>query len=184
MSDRLFFFDDPAKQELGRAVASSWEFTPFAKFSKAKGRDGGIDCENYCEAWYFETGALPFLLDIPRSAQDYVQVAHNTRFLEFIRGRAEDPRSAIVAQIFREFPVVEKDFTTPPIFGDLFVGRNDSRLAREQGQGLWHLGIMLGPRKLTNCNALGVRLGNIDDPTYRRHLFAHFRPLFIPSHHH
>jgi hypothetical protein len=171
-----WFFNDPEKQALGLVVTKSWEGTPFFKFSKAKGRHGGIDCANYCEAWYYETGVLPFLIDAERTGADYSQVAHNTRFLNFIRGKADDPRSATVSEIFHEFLVVDKRFTEPPMFGDLIVGRNDSKLAREQGESLWHLGIMVGPKKLTNCNSLGVRLGHIDDPTFKRHFYAHFRP--------
>jgi hypothetical protein len=171
------FFDTPAKQELLRAVVASWQGTPYARFSQAKGSHGGIDCEKYAELVYVETGVLLAPVEVPRTEADYNLVAHNNRLIDFIRGTADDPRSAGVAERFTEFAIDEgKEFAEPPMIGDLVIGRNDTAAVRERGEHLWHVAVMIGPRKFTSCTVLGVREGMIQDPTYRRHFFAHFRP--------
>lgn len=186
------FFDDPEKQALLLAVIAGWQGTPFARFSQAKGPHGGIDCEKYAELVYVEVGVLDAPVEVPHTEADYNLTLHNNRLLDFIRGKAADPRSAGIGARFAELPVREfrfeqraaeafgsrkiQMFHERPMIGDLVIGRNETAAVRDHGENLWHIGIMTGPTKFTNCTVLGVREGSIQDITYHRHFCAHFRP--------
>lgn len=165
-------FEDAARVQALRSAAASWEKTPFAPFANAKGPHGGIDCVGYGEALLAASGIGDF--NFPRTPQDYSRNVHNDKILNMLRGKHEDPQSAILAARFAEFPSGDDNaFTEPPMVGDLLVLKDGSD---RTGLGVWHLPIMLTHRKFTHCAPrLGVSEGNIDDSTYRRLLVAHFR---------
>lgn len=67
------------------------------------------------------------------------------------------------------------DFSEPTMIGDLLILKDAGRHGRT-GNGIFHMLVMTGRRKFTQCAPrLGVHEGNIDDPTYRKILVAHFR---------
>ncbi len=178
-----WFFDDAEAVQRLCITRDEWAGTPFAPWSRAKGPSGGVDCVGYVEELMAGAG-LP-RLDFPRSAHDYSRNVHNDKILNYLRGLHEDEQSARLKAIFAEFPVMENDFTEPPMVGDLLILKDQGRHGRT-GNGVFHMPVMIGPRKFTHCAPrLGVNEGNIEDPTYRNHLVAHFRArssfILLPS---
>jgi hypothetical protein len=172
----LWFFQDADAVQALRIEAASWERTPFAQFSKAKGVDGGIDCAGFAEAVMAAAGIGGF--EIPRMANDYSRHVHNDRILDYLRGRHEDPQSALIAARFAELAVVDNDPVEDLMPGDVLILKDGSNRTM---LGVWHMPVMMTRRKFMHCAPrLGVCEGNIDDATYRRNFIAHFRARAIP----
>lgn len=119
-----------------------------------------------------DAGAIePFTF--PRTGADYSRHVHNDRILNVLRGKDDDPQSATVAARFAELSIIEGDFAETPMPGDILILKDGSE---RTGLGVWHMPVMMTQRKFFHCvPRLGVCEGNIDDPTWRNHLVAHFR---------
>lgn len=194
-----WFFDDPAKAELLISEARSWWGTPFAYFSRAKGPHGGIDCVGWCEEVTAAAGLERFAFE--RSETDYSRHVHNNKILNHLRGLATEftelpyegwedwsrfadmPVAASLALAARwaELPVRDRDFTEPPMIGDLLIYKDTGR--RGRGNGVFHMPLMISPTIFMQCAPYigGVSEGQIDDPTYADHLDAHFRARATPT---
>ncbi len=165
-----WFFADPARVDALIAEARSWWGTPFAYFSRAKGPSGGIDCMGFVEEVTATAGLERFA--VARTDEDYSRHVHNDKILNNLRGLDPDPISATLAARWVELPVVDGDFVDPPMVGDLLILKD----AGGRGTGVFHMPLMISPTLFMHCAPrLGVIEGQIDDPTYRSHLVAHFR---------
>jgi hypothetical protein len=192
-----WFFDSPAAvAKLLRAVEKR-KNTPWAENSRACGPGGGYDCENYIEDIALEVGVIDGPFDFPRTDSDFRSHVHNTKFLNYLRGkfvipsevegpRCEtiDPRSLRLAQIFAELDI---DELVP-------IARWPDELVRSTGlmpgdllvikahiPGVWHLPMMISDRTFTHCAAPdGVSQGDVTQGDYRSQLRAAFRARAVP----
>ena len=171
-----WFFDDPNRAATLIAEAYSWAGTPFAEFSRAKGRHGGIDCAGFCEEVTAAAGLERFAFD--RTEHDYSRHVHNDKILNHLRGLADNHASTELAARWTELPVVNGAFIDQPMVGDLLIMKDGGR----SGRGVFHMPIMVSPVLFMHCAPrLGVLEGQIDDPTYSDHLAAHFRARLRPG---
>lgn len=179
------FFLDPDRAARFRAIWKTWDGTPFAAHSRAKGPGGGIDCVAVQEETLFEVGAVP-RFHFPRSDGDYKSHVHNTRILAFVRGQDPDPQSAVLAERFAELTNLDElvpipnwperqVFNTGLMTGDLAV-------IQSMIPGVWHLVAMQDDRIFKHCAyPLGVTEGDITQREYRDRLKAVFRCRALPS---
>lgn len=198
---RWFFSDADAVQRLCNAAAQL-EGTPFRKFSDAPGRTGGIDCIGAARYLMREAGAIRDF-DFPRTDADYENHAFGDRFLTYMRGEAlvmssegetptkhgkledsstsvgmtegaVDPASAYLHERFAEIETPDLREANPRagavMPGDLIV---------LQHQQLVHLPIVLNDELpfeiISALPRLGVRIGTLQDTTFRQHFKALFR---------
>jgi len=170
-----WFFEDLEAVDRLRREAKEWLFppTPFRKFSRAKGRGGGVDCVGLAEALMIAAGVLKeneFIF--PRSDADYSSAATVPKVLRYLRGHEwRDSQSAKLARIFAEIPMGFKTTVNPPaalfVPGDLLILRNG---------GVFHVPVIIEGRHFVNAiPEVGVREGNIHDPTFSQYLIALFR---------
>jgi hypothetical protein len=176
------YFDDPEKAAALLAEARSWIGTPFREYYQQivdpavnlKGIGGGIDCIGLDQQILARIGATePFMF--ARASSDYQSHQLGEKVLDWLRGKADDPQSKKLADIFVELTIPDvvtdpaavtpRDFFKP---GDICVLKHGS---------LFHLPIIIDD-DLHFVNALprlGVIEGTIQDGTYSRHLVAAFR---------
>lgn len=170
---RRFFFDDAEAVQRLRNAFAEWRGTPFRPFSRAKGEGGGIDCVGFAEELLHAAGAVE-KFTFPRSSADYQGNAElrAAKVLRYLRGEIEDDaQSAELARRFAELELPVERVTNPNglLFqpGDLLVLQHGS---------MFHLPVTLDGRRFAHCAyPNGVDEGNIHDPTFSRHLVAHFR---------
>lgn len=186
-----WFFDDATAVQKLRTEAvgpdgkSGWLDTPYFKFSCVKGRDGGVDCAGLPRPLFVAAGLgasyldAGLLFEFQRTSADYQSHRTMFRILRLLRGEmaAVDPQSAALAEIFAELELPKESLCNLPperfMPGDLLV-------LRQGGQ--FHLPIVLDGRVFIHCfSPGGVQLGDIHDPTFSKHLDAHFRARAIPS---
>lgn len=172
---KWFFEDADAARKL-RNECESWRGTPFAYFSRAKGPHGGIDCLGFVEEVTAAVGLESWTFE--RTNEDYSRHVHNDKILKHLRGQVDDPASATLFARWAEFMVVEEHFTEQPMTGDLLILKD----AGGRGNGVFHMPIMINGSIFMHCAPpIGVLEGQIDDPTYRTRLYAHFRARATPE---
>jgi cell wall-associated NlpC family hydrolase len=182
MSEPSYFDNQIAASKL-RKEALSWIGTPFreltgidkdADLNDLKGPGGGIDCIGLVHQIFYRIEAT-HKWTFPRELSDYNYNDLGGRFLQWLRGEIDDPRSKMLAQILTELKVPDavteidaecpRDFFKP---GDVLVLKHAS---------LYHMPVIYD-NDLHFINALpriGVVEGTIQDSTYSSHLVAVFR---------
>ncbi|SRR6266496_770735 len=188
------YFDDFRAAKALRDEALSWLDTPFRQHyqelyeagkaelakirpgarSDLKGKRGGIDCIGLVQEIFTRIGATNKWM-FPRTHADYQSHQLGEKVLDWFRGKADDPQSKLLAQLFVELEippaVIDRDASTPRDFfkpGDILVMKHGS---------LFHMPVMVD-RDLHFVNALprlGVVEGTIQDSSYSVHLVAAFR---------
>lgn len=184
LNDR-WFFSDPDRAAQFCAICKSWDRTPFAAHSRAKGPGGGIDCVGYLEESFFEIGFPRF--NFQRSDGDYKSHVHNDKILRFFRGTHPDPQSATLAALFVELTNLD-ELVPVARWPDKQV-RNTGLMTGDIGvikaviPGVWHLAMMQDDRTFMHCaDSLGVTEGDITQADYRERLKAVFRARALPTH--
>ena len=179
------YFDDPAAAKKLAAEALSWVGTPFREYYQQdieehfpdvdlKGMGGGIDCIGLNQEIFHRCGATEKFI-FPRESGDYQSHMTGEKILDWFRGKADDPQSRKLADMFVELEIPEvvkdPDADTPRDFfkpGDILVMQHGS---------LFHLPLIYDD-DLHFVNALprmGVTEGTIQDSSYSVHLVAAFR---------
>ena len=175
------YFDDPGQARALEQEALSWIGTPFMEYYREegeqpdlKGTGGGIDCIGLVQEIYARTGAAERFL-FKRVSADYQSHQTGEKILDWLRGKAQDPQSKKLADLFMElsipFGVREPHVPCPRDFfcrGDILVMQHGS---------LFHLPLIYD-NELHFVNALprlGVVEGTIQDSSYSTHLVAVFR---------
>jgi hypothetical protein len=176
------YFDDKARAKALYDEARSWLGTPFREYyqqnfafvTDIKGSGGGVDCVGLAQEILFRIGAVQHFM-FARAPADYQSHQTGERILDWFRGKADDPQSKRLAEIFVELQipdqVTDPQAVTPRDFfkpGDVCVLKHGS---------LFHLPIIIDEH-LHFVNALpraGVIQGTIQDSTYSKHLVAVFR---------
>lgn len=134
----------PSDIERLDAEAKSWEYAPFFKGSRAKGRDGGVDCVNLQCAILAAFGLV-----IPPLPDDYPldHTYHNaTSLIELFVAEAGLEHYFHVTD-----EVVREDFRP----GDILHFKMENEIN--------HLVMMLSRDKIVNCiNPWGVRIVRLD----------------------
>jgi hypothetical protein len=186
------YFDDPIAAKKLRDEALSWLGTPFRAYYQqeleagraelgdrvasldVKGPGGGIDCVGLDQEIFCRIDATP-PWNFPRTPADYQSHQLGDKVLNWFRGKAEDPQSKLLSQLFTELKV--PDAVTDPhaecprdFFkrGDICVMKHGS---------LFHLPVIYDD-DLHFVNAIprmGVIEGTIQDSSYSSHLVAVFR---------
>ncbi len=174
-----WFFSDPAAVTLVRNTADSWDRTPFAQGSKAKGPTGGIDCVGFVEEVMRETGVAP-AFNFPRSDADYKGHAHNDKIVDYLRGqKTDDPQSAQLARIFAKLENIEELVPKAEWPNRLVINTGlmpGDLLVIQPRIGIWHLPIMMTDRMFKHCAFPGgVTEGDITQEDYRSRIVAIFR---------
>jgi len=187
------YFDNPIARQRLKKEALSWIGTPFGHYYqdrieagkaqlKAQGVDiskldvkgGGIDCIGLVQEIYARIGATkPW--NFPREPADYQSHLFGDKVLNWMRGRADDPQSKLLSELFVELEVPESvrdaNAETPRDFfkaGDILVLRHGE---------LFHMPVIYDD-DLHFVNALprlGVVEGTIQDSSFSVHLVAAFR---------
>jgi len=187
MSEPSYFDDYNAARAL-YDEAISWVGTPFREYYQQeleipnphlpkpdpKGSGGGIDCIGLVQEVYLRSGAAEKFI-FERTSADYQSHQAGEKILDWIRGKADDPQSKRLGEIFVELEIPEQakdpDAETPRDFfkpGDILVLRHGS---------LFHMPVIIDD-DLHFVNAvprMGVIEGTIQDSTFSRHLVAAFR---------
>jgi len=186
------YFDDPRAAKKLRDEALSWIGTPFCEYYQdqiesfraqlgeagksldVKGPRGGIDCIGLVQEIFTRIGATDKWTFV-RTQADYQSHQLGDKVLDWLRGKADDPQSKLLGQIFVELQipdaVTDIDADTPRDFfrpGDILVCRHG---------GLFHMPVIFDD-DLHFVNALprlGVIEGTIQDSSYSLHLVAVFR---------
>jgi hypothetical protein len=168
-----WFFSDPAAVQRLSNAAAEWMYTPFRPFSRAKGRDGGIDCVGLCEVLMVAAGvACEGDFTFARHSSDYQAHRTELKVLKYLRGQLpeDESQSTRLAKLFVEIRLPEDHANmNPAIFmpGDLLVLR--------QG-GMFHLPVLINPPFFVHClRPLGVSQGVLGDTTFSQHIDAAFR---------
>ena len=184
------YFDDVLKARKLKEEALSWIGTPFQHYYQDKFEAGkeeaeklgikldakgaGIDCIGLAQEIFYRIGATGRWI-FPREEADYESHVLGDRVLEWLRGKADDPQSKLLAELFVELEIPDvmkdpqsskpRDFFKP---GDLLVLRHGN---------LFHMPVIFD-HDLHFVNALprlGVIQGTIQDSSYNIHLIAAFR---------
>jgi cell wall-associated NlpC family hydrolase len=186
------YFDDPLAAKKFRDEALSWLGTPFREYYQqeleagraqlgdrvasldVKGLGGGIDCVGLVQEIFARSGATDKWV-FPRTQADYQSHQTGEKILDWLRGKADDPRSKRLGQILRELAIPDgvtdpkadtpRDFFKP---GDILVMRHGA---------LFHMPVIID-NDLHFVNAIprmGVIEGTIQDSSYSSHLVAVFR---------
>lgn len=186
------YFDDFRAAKDFRKEALSWLGTPFREYYQqeleagraqlgdraasldVKGPAGGIDCVGLVQEIFARSGATDKWL-FPRTHADYQSHQTGEKILDWLRGRADDPQSKLLGQMFVELAipdaVTDPHAVTPRDFfktGDILVMRHGA---------LFHMPVIFDS-DLHFVNAiprLGVIEGTIQDSSYSVHLVAVFR---------
>jgi cell wall-associated NlpC family hydrolase len=170
-----WFFADESRVALLLSAAEEWNLTPFRFGSRAKGKDGGIDCVGLVEEIMAAAGIERFHFE--RTPADNSRHVYNEKILDYLRGKYPDPQSKRLLEIFAELdPLPEKKQRTafihyyePPFLpGDLLIMKT--------GRGLYHMPVMLTETTFIQCAFPGgVSEGDILAPNYQDYLVAAFR---------
>lgn len=178
-------FEDARHVELLVTEGQSWRGTPFAQNSRAKGEGGGIDCAGFCEVLMLASLAIAAPFDFPRTRADYEGHLHNDKILDYLRGRADDEQSQILAARFAELTNIDELIPvaawphgrvvhTGLIAGDLLI--------IEARHGVWHMPVMMSDRSfMHSAFPLGVSEGDVTQGDFRDRLRAVFRARTLPS---
>jgi hypothetical protein len=184
------YFDDPEKARALNDEARSWIGTPFMQYYQQqieknrelypdvvfdpKGIGGGIDCIGLLQEIFLRIGASDKFI-FKREPADYQSHQLGDKVLAWMRGTADDPQSALLAQLLVELvipdAVTDPDAETPRDFfkpGDICVMQHWS---------LFHCPVIIDDdlHIVSALPRLGVIEGTIQDSTYSQHLVAVFR---------
>jgi hypothetical protein len=189
------FFSDPDHVAALLAAVEKRKGTPWGENSRAPGPGGGYDCETYIEDIALEIGLIDRPFDFPRASSDFGGHAHNTKFLNYLRGSARDSRAASGDSPDALPPIDPRSLRLAAIFEELDVDQlvpiarwpdklvvstglmpGDLLIVKAPIPGVWHMPIMLNDRTFTQCAApLGVSQGDVTQADYRDRLKAAFR---------
>jgi hypothetical protein len=99
----LFYFEDSAAVQrlCSDAADLDRERTPFRKFSSAPGRTGGMSCIGCAKYLFVRAGAIRDV-QIPDTDADYENHAFGDRFLQWMRGEADNDDSKYLHERFAE----------------------------------------------------------------------------------
>ncbi len=177
---RRWFFENPDRVAALLAAVGKRQNTPWAENSRAPGPGGGYDCENYVEDVMLEVGVIDAPFEFPRSDSDFRSHVHNSKFLNYLRGKVpDDPRSAKLVSIFAELDI---DQLVPVAAWPDSPVRNtglipgDLLIIKSHVPGVWHMPMMIDDRNFTQCASPdGVSQADVTQGDYRSRLKAAFR---------
>lgn len=182
---RGYFFDNPDRVAALLRAVEKRKNTPWAENSRAPGPGGGYDCENYIEDIALEVSLINEPFAFPRADSDFRGHAHNTKFLNYLRGEIDDPRSARLAEIFVELDIealVPVASWPDKIVRTTGLMPGDLLIVKAKTPGVWHLPMMISDRTFTQCAyPLGVSRGDVTQGDYRSRLKAAFRARDVLS---
>jgi cell wall-associated NlpC family hydrolase len=79
------FFDTPYNVIQLQAELESWIGTPFYRASRAKGKDGGVDCVHLVQEVYFSLGVIEDRYPMPQYSIDWANHQKKSMLKEYIR---------------------------------------------------------------------------------------------------
>jgi hypothetical protein len=171
-----WFFDYPEHRAALQAELPTWRGTPFHEGGRVKGKGGGTDCVGFGELNLFAVKLIPEF-SFPRTETDFKGHVHNTKILDYLRGKMPGPESALLMSIFSELVVDEilPPMKWPaPVVSHALTG--DLLIMKGNAVGVWHLPIMFDDRIFYHCAwPNGVTEGDATQPMYRDRIRAIFR---------